>query len=170
MNDSDSSEITMFNVYIRPLRVKDAYTSWKWRNDEDVWRFTGRTSLKKIELQDELNWINKVLNNSDERRFAICLAQNDRYIGNIQLTDIVENSAQYHIFIGEKEYWGQGIALKASRLLLEYAKINLNLRTIYLFVKKDHTAAIKLYSGLGFLNSPGESGQRKEFVKMEKAL
>ncbi len=29
-------------VAIRPLQESDAYTSYKWRNDDEVFKFTGR--------------------------------------------------------------------------------------------------------------------------------
>ena len=31
----------MYKVLIRPLEVSDALTSYKWRNDPEIWKYTG---------------------------------------------------------------------------------------------------------------------------------
>ena len=92
------------NVTIRPLQEEDAYTSVIWRNDPDVFKFTGNTYNHEITIDSELNWIRKVINNADEYRCAILA--NDIYVGNIYLTNIKQGKAEYHIFLGNKEFWG----------------------------------------------------------------
>lgn len=44
-------------VSIRPLMMEDAYTSVKWRNDSEVFKYTGNTYNHEITIQDELSWI-----------------------------------------------------------------------------------------------------------------
>ena len=92
--------------------------------------------------------------NTDEYRCAILADGN--YVGNIYLTDINKVSAVYHIFIGEKTYWGKGVAKQASRLILEYAFSHLGLQTIFLKVRKQNTRAYCLYQSLGFLDVTNE--------------
>ncbi len=45
-------------VAIRPLQESDAYTSYKWRNDNEVFKFTGRGGggIRKP-LPPSANWI-----------------------------------------------------------------------------------------------------------------
>ena len=144
------------NVEIRPLQEQDAYTSVKWRNDSEVFKFTGNTYKNEITLETELNWIRKVITNENEYRCAILA--DDVYVGNIYLTDITDTSAHYHIFIGNKEYWGMGVAKEASKLILQYAFQILKLKNVLLRVKKQNTAAYRLYCKLGFVaeNDDGE--------------
>jgi len=148
-------------VEIRPLKESDAYTSVRWRNIPELWTYTNFSSTREITIQDELNWIRKVLRKPEEARFAI-LADGE-YIGNIYLTGIHNGIGEYHIFIGEREYWGKGIARKASELIIEYGKGVLMLRTITLSVKKDNSAAHHLYTSLGFR----EVGEEGGFTLME---
>lgn len=136
------------NVTIRPLQEQDAYTSVKWRNDPEVFKYTGNTYKNEIALETELNWIRKVMANENEYRCAILA--NDIYVGNIYLTDITKESAHYHIFIGNKDYWGKGVAKKASELILDYAFNELNLKMVCLRVKKQNVAAFYLYKKIGF--------------------
>jgi RimJ/RimL family protein N-acetyltransferase len=147
-------------VTIRPLEPDDYKVSYKWRNNPAIWQYTGTRPDKLITEEIEKEWLSTVLQRKDERRFAICVDSN--YIGNIQLTSIANESAEYHIFIGEQEYWGKGIAAEASHLLLRYGFDVLGLNCIYLSVKEDNLNAIKLYERLSF-----RCAQRKEgLIKM----
>lgn len=136
------------NVTIRPLVEEDAYTSVKWRNDSEVFKFTGNTYKTKITIDNELEWIRKVIANTNDYRCAILV--DDVYVGNIYLTDINDGKAHYHIFIGDKKYWGKGIAKQASLLILEYSFNVLKLDEVYLRVRKENISAYHLYLNLGF--------------------
>lgn len=134
-------------IKIRPLEEKDAYTSVKWRNIPDLWIHTTFKATREITIEDELTWIKKVTSDPSDARFAI--TADGVYVGNIYLTGIQDGVGEYHIFIGEKEYWGKGIARQASVQLIEYAKQR-GLKGIYLEVKEDNAGAYHLYETLGF--------------------
>lgn len=136
-------------VEIRPLRREDAYTSQKWRNDPEVFKFTGNTYSSYITIESELEWIEKVMANKDEYRCAIMA--DDEYVGNIYLTNIKDGKAVYHIFIGNKDYWGKGVAKQASERIIEYGFKHLQLDEIRLKVRDDNTLARRLYRKLGFI-------------------
>ena len=72
------------------------------------------------------------------------------YVGNVQLTDITKEKAQFHIFIGVSKYHGLGIGTKATKLLLDYGFNILSLNEIYLAVSKLNVPAIKSYKKSGF--------------------
>lgn len=135
-------------VRIRPLREEDAQVSYKWRNDTEVFKYTGANYDHEITLEDESNWIRRVSKNENEYRCAIIA--NEEYVGNIYLTDIENGHATYHIFIGNKDFWGKGIAKEASRLIINYGFNVLNLETIELEVRKQNKRAFELYKSLGF--------------------
>ncbi len=96
---------------------------------------------------------------NDEKRFAICIKESGEYIGNIQLTGINEYEAEFHIFIGEKNYWNKGFGAEATSLLIDYAFNKLKLQCVYLFVNKEHQAAIQLYKKTGFYELAEENGK-----------
>ncbi|HYO06618.1 MAG TPA: GNAT family N-acetyltransferase [Phototrophicaceae bacterium] len=137
-------------IYIRPLIEADAEISYQWRNDPEVWKYTGSRPDKEITLEIEKDWVQKVLSRPDEKRFAICLRDTDEYIGNVQLTGINSYEAEFHIFIGEKKYWGKGFGTKVTNLAVEYAFNVLKLQCVYLFVKKENVAAVRAYEKAGF--------------------
>lgn len=66
------------------------------------------------------------------------------------MTDIENGSAEYYIFIGDKRYWGKGVAKQSSMLILEYAFNVLGLDSVKLQVRKENTSAFMLYQRLGF--------------------
>ena len=137
------------SVTIRPLVVEDAKTSYKWRNDRDVFRYTGNTYNSEISYDTELEWIKKVILNKNEYRCAIVV--DDLYVGNIYLTNIDEDSAEYQIFIGDKNYWGKGVAKQASLQILAYAFEILKITSVYLNVNDKNEKAIHLYESIGFI-------------------
>lgn len=138
-------------VNIRPLKKDDAKTSVKWRNDPMLWVHTKFRALHEVTLEDEQNWIIKVMNDPLSARFAIIV--DEVYVGNIYLTDILKGTAEYHIFIGDRKYWGKGVARAASLRILSYGKDILKLKKISLLVKKENIGAYYLYSTLGFIES-----------------
>ncbi len=148
------------NTVIRPLSIDDARLSYKWRNDAEIWKYTGKRPDHVILYEDELKWIKDVLSRANERRFAIIA--DGTYVGNIQLTDIAHDEAVYHIFIGEKTYWGKGVAHEATRLILAYAFADLKLKAVRLRVRTEHERAIRLYLKAGF----EERRRDDEFVYM----
>jgi RimJ/RimL family protein N-acetyltransferase len=152
------------NVRLRPLQTDDARTSVKWRNIPEIWALTGNTPGREITLEDELAWIERVTQDVSSRRFAI--VADDEYVGNIYLTEILDGTAEYHIFIGERQYWGKGVAREASLQIIEYARHVLQLRRIKLKVRCGHSRAVSLYESLGFT----EIGNDGEFIEMALIL
>ena len=149
----------MYNVLIRPLVKKDALTSYQWRNDDEIWQFTGSKPNITITQEIESEWIEKVLQDDSSKRFAIIC--NEEYIGNVQLTNINSDSAEFHIFIGEKDFWGKGISQLATYQILYYAKEVLKLKEVYLFVKPENIAAIKSYQNNNFVVTEQNTEQLK---------
>lgn len=150
----------MHKVLIRPLDISDAKTSWKWRNNPEIWDFTGSKPNQKITYEIEHEWIQKVIADQSTKRFAILV--NDIYVGNIQLTDIeIDETAEFHIFIGDTSYWGKGVGKLATYQILHYAKEELNLKNIFLKVRKENISAINVYTKNGFEITDEEEGWLK---------
>lgn len=137
-------------VKLRQLRIEDAAISYRWRNNPVIWKLTGRIWQGEATLEGEKNWIEQVLLQQDSIRFAICIGDEATYVGNIQLTNISNNIAWFHVFIGEEIWWGKGIASRALQQLLEYTLNETQIQTIFLKVKKENTAARRIYEKSGF--------------------
>lgn len=155
----------MYNVLIRPLAIQDANISYEWRNDSEIWKYTGSRPDIEITKEIESSWLENVLKDESSKRFAIlCDAE---YIGNVQLTDIQETTAEFHIFIGNKSFWGKGISQLATYQILYYAKEILKLTEIYLSVKPENIAAIKSYQNNNFIISSRTDDSVKMFLNLK---
>jgi diamine N-acetyltransferase len=137
-------------VYIRPLELKDAQTSYLWRNNSELWIYTGFKPQGYVTPEMETEWLMGTLNKPDQSRFAICVKELDTYIGNVQLLNINEQSAELHLFIGNKQYWNMGIGYQATKLIVEYGFFKKRLKEIYLKVHPANISALYLYEKAGF--------------------
>ena len=150
-------------VTIRPLQEQDAYTSVKWRNDPEVFKYTGNTYSNEITIDSELSWIRSVIANNEEGTEYRCAIEADGvYVGNIYLTHLTTGIGHYHIFIGNTDFWGKGVAKKASLLILSDGINKLGLQGIELSVRRENTSALNLYVKLGFV----ETGRTEKYIKM----
>lgn len=139
-------------VYLRALEPEDYKRSVVWRNDDEIWSMLGGRKYYVSEAYEQ-KWVNDAIFNSRDIRLAVCDAETDTYIGNVYLTDIdyVNKSAESHILIGDKDYWGKGIATDAYRLLLEYAFEELGLNRIEALVLDTNTASIRMHKKCGYM-------------------
>jgi len=149
-------------IYLRPLTIEDAATSFQWRNDPEIWKFTMFRPPAPITLDMESKWLQNALLQDDQQRFAICLSNSKRYIGNVQLIHIANGTAEFHLFVAEKEYWGKGIGAQATMLMLDYAFNTLQLNQVNLEVHRENLRAFQIYKKAGFL----EADNGTEFTKM----
>lgn len=161
-------------VYIRPLRELDAQVSYVWRNDPEVWRYTGRQPDCRVTQVMEVEWIRQAIREKASHRFAICVeaGRSEEYVGNAYLLNVNAGSADYHIFIGDRSYWGKGVAKAATQLVLDVAFTSLSLDKVRLRVRREHTRAIRLYRSCGFVVVPavdnlGDEMQEGDWQVME---
>lgn len=150
-------------VFLRPLVIADAMTSFQWRNNPEVWKFTPFRPSAPITAEMETKWLSEILLREDQKRFAICLTDTERYIGNVQLINIADGVAEFHLFIAEMDCWGKGIGSQATSLILDYGFNTLHLDKILLDVNPENSGAVAIYKKLGFKETGYEGG----FIRME---
>lgn len=138
-------------VYLRAFEPDDYLTSIKWRNDDEIWSMLGGRKYF-VSSAYEQKWVADAIQNSKDVRLAVCDKETDRYIGNVYLTDIdyVNRTATSHVLIGEREFWGRGLATEAYRLLLDYAFNELGLHRIEAKVLETNVASRKMHKKCGY--------------------
>lgn len=151
------------SIFLRPLVIADAMTSFQWRNNPEIWKFTPFRPLHPVTPEIETKWLSEILLRKDQKRFAICLKASEKYVGNVQLINIADGAAEFHLFIGDPEYWGKGIGSEASALILDYAFNGLGLDKVRLDVDQENSGAVSIYKKLGFT----ETGRKGRFIEME---
>ncbi|MBC7338495.1 MAG: GNAT family N-acetyltransferase [Firmicutes bacterium] len=137
-------------VVLRPPEMEDVDTLLRWINDREV----GRHLMPHFPYSraQERDWIERV-SRSESDRVLIIQTHEGRPIGVMGLhrIDQVHRQAELGIFIGEKEYWGQGYGTDAIRTLLRFAFDAMNFHRIYLRVNADNVRAQRCYEKCGFV-------------------
>jgi RimJ/RimL family protein N-acetyltransferase len=150
------------SIYIRPLVVEDALTSYLWRNDPQIWAYTMKKMTRYITTEIETAWLQGSLGRTDQANFAICVKELDTYIGNIRLVDIQDQKAEIHLFIGNKLFWRKGVGYQAIILILIHGFLEINLENIWLRVHPANISALRVYEKTGF----EITGHDNEFIIM----
>ncbi len=139
-------------VILRPLERTDLNERYlSWLNDPEVTRYT-ETGTFPSTAEDLDNYYRSVSGSKQDVMLAVVDKKSGRHIGNVKLGPIhwVHRRATFGILIGEKEFWGKGVGLEATRLMVEYGFQRLNLHRIDLGVFADHEAAVRCYEQAGF--------------------
>src|SRR5262245_65784451 len=107
-----------------------------------------------VSLAQESDWIERAARGQDPSKLplAICLAKDDRHIGNcgLEAIDRDNRTATLGIFIGDADCRGKGLGEDAVRALCRYAFDELDLRKIRLDVFDINPDAEKTYTRVGF--------------------
>lgn len=144
--------------YLRKLENSDASNMLEWMHDSNV-NCNFRFDFSKMTLDDVNNFIH---NSFDEKNqhFAIVDEQNE-YMGTISLKNInkVDNNAEYAIVTRTVAH-GKGLALEATKEILNYAFNELKLHKVYLNVLEENRRANRFYEKCGFKFE----GMSKEFL------
>ncbi|MFH1772646.1 MAG: GNAT family protein [Candidatus Omnitrophota bacterium] len=139
-------------IYLRGLGREDLPDVVKWINNPEVthYLFMGDKPSNLESLTE--SW-EKELRSPNDISFAIVDMKKDELIGwtGIYTINWISRSAEYRVFIGNKNYWSKGIGTEAARLLIEYAFNKLNLNRVWLGVNAEHKGALKSYGKAGFI-------------------
>ena len=138
-------------IYLRALEPDDYKISVRWRNDEEIQNMVGGHKYF-VSAERERQWVNAAINSNDKLVLAICLLENDKYIGNVMLQDIdwINRSASVPILIGDKAEWNKGYATEARMLMLKFAFEERNLERICDYVLEDNVSSIKMHEKCGY--------------------
>lgn len=147
-------------VLLRSLSMEDIEGDYvSWLNDPVVCEHNSHHVFPYTEAQAQ-HYITSVRADRQNLVLAIVAKNSGKHIGNISLQniDMISRSAEYAILVGDKDYWGKGVAAEASRLILTHGFKSLNLHRVYCGTSSANTAMQKLAGALGMT----QEGVRKE--------
>lgn len=144
-------------VYLSPIEKDDFLKYTDWINDMEVCLGLPMSS-KLINIDTQKSILDKLSNK--DFNFAIIDAKKDTLIGNIGFPklDYINHSVTIGIFIGDKNYWGNGYGSDALNLILDFAFNILNMNSANLTVYSFNLPAIACYKKVGFK----EAGRLRE--------
>ena len=151
------------NLKLIEPNLEHAEISLFWTSDSSVIQYMG-ADFDLPSKEKEIERINEIRENRDEYNWMIEL--DGHVIGNVSINGIKETSAKfgsksgnYTILIGDKKYWGKGIAFQVCLTVLEWAFAKGGFEVMAARSLNENTASIGMLKKIGFEytgNSPFE--------------
>lgn len=139
-------------VYLRAITLSDVNEYYVgWLNDKAIIKGL-MISNTTTTIESLREYVESNIRNPEVYMYAIVEKQTDLHIGNIKIDkfDWVSSTCELGILIGNKTFWGKGIATEVVRAILVKVFVNLSIRKVLLAVFSNNPVAIKLYSKIGF--------------------
>lgn len=128
----------------------EAYVNWL--NDKEVNQYLeSRFVLATVE--NVKKFIESVIVSTNNYFFAIVDRESDKHIGNIKLGPVntFHKRADIGILIGDKNYWGRGVATEAIALISAFAFNQLNLDKVMAGCYANNVGSYKAFIKCGFV-------------------
>lgn len=138
-------------ISLRLMDKEDTDRIVTWRNQD----FVRRNFIYQQDFTREGHekWIRTMIDTGLAVQFMICIGEEQRPVGSVYLRDIdrTHKKAEYGIFIGEKDAWGQGYGTWAAKKMIAYAFEKEGLHKLMLRVLAENQGAIRSYEKAGFV-------------------
>ncbi len=117
-------------LYLRPLEpAQDNHLYSTWMNDEEIRRYFSVYPTSDTRGRERLDNLYK-----DTRHiiFGVMRIEDNQLIGLVGLKDInvLNQSAEFYVIIGDRSAWGKGFGTEATKLMVRYGFMELNLNRI----------------------------------------
>ncbi len=139
-------------IYLKLMTVEDVTDDYvSWMNDEEVVQYT-ESRWNSYTMDDLREFVKKTNNGISNFMFAIHSNENDLHIGNIKIGNInpVHRYADLGIVIGNKDYWGKGIATESIMIATKYAFEELNLNKLFAGMYAKNLGSFKAFIKAGY--------------------
>jgi RimJ/RimL family protein N-acetyltransferase len=117
-------------IYLRPLEpAQDNHLYSTWLNDEEIRRWFSIYPTSDTRGKERLENLYKDFKHII---FGVTLKSDNRLIGLVGLKDInyINQSAEFYNIIGDRSFWGKGYSTEATKLMIRYGFLELNLNRI----------------------------------------
>lgn len=142
----------MKKINLRALTSGDIEKTLDWHNQKEISdMYAGHPFPVNIEM--ERKWYEKILtSNYPTTVFGIEYIEKQILIGITVLSDInmINRSAGFSIYIGEKDFKGNKLSKEATIETLRFGFHKMGLNRICLKVHEDNDPAKRLYQSIGF--------------------
>jgi len=152
------------NIFLRYPSKIDIDLMMKWENDPITWESgDNKEPYNKQEVTDFIK-DGQDINVNKQLRFMICINENERPVGCVDLYDYNEENerAGVGILIYDKEDRKKGFASESLFLLNDYSKNDLNLKQLFCYILEDNENSIRLFKKVGFIKTGLKKNWRKQ--------
>jgi ribosomal-protein-alanine N-acetyltransferase len=137
-------------VTLRDFRPEDAEAVHGWFNDERVTAdLVG--SRDEFSLEDARGWVERAMDTSRDRKWAITIDGSDRAVGFVALFGLErETGPELAVLVGDPDAWGKGVAREAERQACIHGFDDYSAHRIHAEIPATNVAAQKVVTFLGF--------------------
>ena len=137
-------------IELRDFRPEDAPAVHRWFNDSRVTAdLVG--SRDAFSLADARGWVERAMDTSRDRRWAILLEGSDDPVGFVALFGLERDTGpELAVLVGDPEAWGKGVAREAERQACIEAFETFEAHRIHAEIPATNRAAQKVVTHLGF--------------------
>ncbi len=137
-------------VILRDFRPDDAQAVHMWFNDERVTAdLVG--SRDSFTLDDASGWVERAMDTSSDRKWAITIDGDDTAVGFVALFGLGRQlGPELAVLIGDPSAWGKGVAREAERQACNLAFDEYEAHRIHAEIPATNEAAQKVVTFLGF--------------------
>ena len=139
------------DIFLKVLNLNDVTGPYvEWLNDYEVTKFSEQKYFKHT-LESTKNFVSKKYDSENDLLFGIFF--DGTHVGNIKLGPIKfeHMSAEVSYFIGEKRFWGKGIASKCVNTIVQLAVTDLGLKKINAGYYENNIGSAKVLEKCGFV-------------------
>ncbi len=135
---------------LRDFRPGDAEAVHGWFNDERVTADLVGTR-ESFTLEDAGGWVERAVDKSRDRKWAITIDGDDRAVGFVALFGLErELGPELAVLIGDPDAWGKGVAREAERQACIEAFRNYDAHRVHAEIPATNAAAQRVVTFLGF--------------------
>ena len=163
-----SLKIAGKQIYLKEFTEENLYDPKyaKWLKDIEVVKTIGRAEyLKPFQFSEIENYVKRLWESKNDCFFAIYYRKNQEFIGTLKIGSIdwYNRVADIGIMIGNRNYWGKGLAKDAVSSASNYAFKYLGMRKLIGGCLKTNIAMCKCFEEVGFRRE----GNRKQQIFFE---
>ena len=147
----EEPKLVGITIYLEGLSKKHVSEKYaQWLNDKEVCR-ENRHGKGNNTVEMTAKYVDSVDRSDAIAAFAIMTKEGNNHIGNICIENISwdNNSGEISILIGEKDWWGKGVATEAYRLIIDYGFNMLKLHRLYSGMSVRNKGMIKVAESSG---------------------
>ena len=138
-------------IFIKTLVLEDVEEQYvDWLNDYEIIKFTEQKDFKHT-MDSTKDFVAKKYFSKNDLLFGIFVE--GLHVGNIKLGPIKFEHmvAEISYFIGNKEFWGKGIASKCVKTIVQFAIVDLGLKKINAGYYENNIGSAKVFQKCGFV-------------------
>lgn len=146
----------VFLRQLQPEDINDNYLSW-FRAPE----VTEFLDARNISRDDAISHLQAGIQNQSYIVYAIIAKDSGKHIGNVKIGPIhwTHGFSDLVTVIGDRSYWGKGLATEAVRMGIKIAFGTLGLRKLSAGIADGNEGSIKAYTRAGFVIEGRMKGQ-----------